>query len=346
MIKNYFVLFLFLCFFFYCKSPNDNTGKVQTATKLKDSTINSDPLPSWNEGSTKISLIDYVTKTTKPGSAEFIQPEDRIATFDNDGTLWAEQPLYFQIFFSFDRIRQMAPKHPEWKSKEPFKSLLGGNMKRVMATGEKGLLEIVGATSAGMNSEEYNKQVSEWADTAKHPITKRRYIDMVYQPMLELLAFLRANDFKTFIVSGGEIAFMRAWAQKVYGIPNYQVVGTSLKSTYQVVGDTCSIMRLPALDFMDDGPGKPVGIYQHIGKKPVFAAGNSDGDYQMLQWTASSAIPHMEIIIHHTDSAREWAYDHPSSIGQLDKALRDATKYGWLIIDMKNDWKEIFPKHD
>jgi hypothetical protein len=343
MTKKYLVLLFSLFSFFYCKSPDGNTGSEKNATEVKDSSMAADPLPSWNEGNTKKSLIDYVTKTTKAGSPDFIQPEDRIATFDNDGTLWSEQPLYFQLFFSFARIRQMAPKHPEWKSKEPFKSLLAGNMKGVMATGEKGLYAIIGATSAGMNSDVYNRQVSEWADTAKNPVTKKRFIDMVYQPMLELLGYLRANDFKTFIVSGGEISFMRAWTQKAYGIPNYQVVGTTLKSNYQFVNDTASIMRLPALTFNDDGPGKPVGIYEHIGKKPVFAAGNSDGDYQMLQWTASNTLPHMEIIIHHTDSVREWAYDHPSAIGQLDKGLTDAPKFGWTIVDMKNDWKEIYP---
>jgi hypothetical protein len=326
-----------------CNAPNNKGSQGDSSYVATDTSIHPDPLPSWNEGAVKKGLLDFVAKTTKAGSPDFIQPDDRIATFDNDGTLWSEQPLYFQFLFSFARIKQMAPQHPEWKTKEPFRSLLTGNMKGVMASGQNGLLAIMGATCGGMTSEEFNKQVSAWADTAVHPITKKKFTEMVYQPMLELLAFLRANGYQTFIVSGGDIAFMRAWVQKSYGIPPPQVVGSSMKSTYQMAGDTATIMRLPALNFMDDGPGKPIGIYEHIGKKPAFAAGNSDGDYQMLQWTSSNTLPHMEIIVHHTDSIREWKYDRGSPIGKLEKGLDDAPKYGWTIVDMKNDWKYIFP---
>ncbi|HVY73253.1 MAG TPA: HAD family hydrolase [Puia sp.] len=327
-----------------CNTP-DNKGNAtdSTATASKDSLTATDPLPSWNDGATKKALLNFVSAATQTGGQSFIPESDRIAVFDNDGTLWSEQPLYFQFFFAFDRIKQMAPQHPQWKNQEPYKSLLNGNMKGVMATGEKGLIALMATTFAGMNSEEFNNQVSAWADTAKNPVTGKRYIDMIFQPMLELLNLLRANGFKTFIVSGGDIDFMRAWAGKVYGIPPPQVIGSSLKSSFAVKHDSVSIMRLPQMNFIDDGPGKPVGIYQHIGIKPVFAAGNSDGDYQMLQWTYSNTLPHLGIIVHHTDSAREWKYDRGSPIGKLEKGLDDAGKYGWILVDMKNDWKKIFP---
>ncbi|HEY6977280.1 MAG TPA: HAD family hydrolase, partial [Chitinophagaceae bacterium] len=277
---------------------------------------------------------------TDSTSKNFIPVSDRIATFDNDGTLWAEQPLYFQFFYSFDRIKEMAPQHPEWKTKEPFKSVLAGDIKKALASGEKGLMAIMGSTFSGMSGDVFNTSVKQWADTAQHPITKKKYTDMIYQPMLELLNYLRANGFQTFIVSGGDIDFMRAWSEKVYDIPPQQVVGSSFKASY----DSTGIKRLPQFNFMDDGPGKPVGIYQHIGKKPVFAAGNSDGDYQMLQFTSTNTLPHMEIIVHHTDSTREYAYDRGSPIGRLEKGLDDASKYDWKIVDMKKDWKTVFVK--
>lgn len=296
-------------------------------------------MPAWNDGSLKQAVIQYVTNATKEGYAGFIPVNDRIAVFDNDGTLWSEQPLYFQFFYSFDKIRQMAPQHPEWKTNEPFKSILAGNIKSALASGEKGLMSIMGATFSGMSADNFDSSVKQWADTAKHPITKKKYTEMIYQPMLELLQYLRANGFQTFIVSGGDISFMRAWAEKVYGIPPRQVIGSSFKVKF----DSTGIGRLPQFDFMDDGPGKPVGIYQHIGKKPVFAAGNSDGDYQMLQFTSTNTLPHMEIIVHHTDSTREYAYDRGSPIGKLEKGLDDASKYGWVLVDMRNDWKRIYP---
>jgi hypothetical protein len=298
-----------------------------------------DPLPSWNEGDLKKGLIGFVSNATKEGSAGFIPVNDRIAVFDNDGTLWSEQPLYFQLFFVFDRIKQMAPQHPEWKDREPFKSVLTGNIKGALASGNEGLVALMTATFTGMSGDAFDSSVKTWADSAKHPVTKRRYIEMVYQPMLELLNYLRANGFQTFIVSGGDIDFMRAWSEKVYGIPPQQVVGSSFKISY----DSTGIRRLPEFDFLDDGAGKPVGIYQHIGKKPVFAAGNSDGDYQMLQFTSTNTWPHMEIIVHHTDSEREYVYDRGSPIGRLEKGLDDAAKYDWKIVDMKNDWKMVFP---
>ncbi|WP_336516909.1 HAD family hydrolase [Pollutibacter soli] len=328
-----------------CKSKSEGSE-----TETIDSTSNAAPvsvahLSSWNDGDTKTAITDYVRKVTAQGDAAFIPVEDRIAVFDNDGTLWAEQPLYFQMIFAFDRIRQIAPEHPEWKNKEPFKSLLAGDMKKVFAQGEMALIGIMNASSAGMTGAEFTTIVQQWMDTARHPISKKPYTSMVYQPMLELLQYLRENQFKTFIVSGGDIDFMRAWTEKTYGIPNYQVVGSSLKAQYGLNKDSVpSINRLAQFDFLDDGPGKPVGIYRHIGQRPVFAAGNSDGDYQMLQWTTTGTGTRLAIIVHHTDSVREWKYDRNSPIGKLDKGLTDAPKYGWKLVDMKNDWKVIFPK--
>ncbi len=328
------IAFLFFC----CNPAPDKTGNTDTTTTTVTAN-NADPLPSWNDGNVKRSLVDYVTNAAKEGSSGFIPAGDRIAVFDNDGTLWSEQPLYFQLFYSFDKIKQVAPQHPEWKTKEPFKSVLEGNLKGVLSSGEKGLFTIMGATFGGMNGDAFDKSVKEWADTATNPVTHKKYTEMIFQPMVELLQYMRANGFQTYIVSGGDISFMRAWAEKAYGIPPQQVIGSSFKVSY----DSTGIQRLPQFEFMDDGPGKPVGIYQHIGKKPVFAAGNSDGDYQMLQFTSTNALPHMEIIVHHTDSAREWKYDRGSPIGKLEKGLDDAPKYGWTIVDMQHDWKKIYP---
>jgi phosphoglycolate phosphatase-like HAD superfamily hydrolase len=302
-----------------------------------------DVLPSWNEGKAKQSIVDFVAKVTKEGSPDFVPVAERIATFDNDGTLWAEQPLYFQLFFALDRVKALAPQHPEWQTKEPFASLLKGDVKAALAGGERAVGEIVVATHSGMTTTEFTKLVTDWLATAKHPATQRPYTEMVYQPMLELLAYLRANDFKTFIVSGGGIDFMRPWAEKVYGIPPEQVVGSSGKTQFEMREGKPVLMRLPEISFIDDKAGKPVGIQQHIGRRPIAAFGNSDGDLQMLQWTTSGQGPGFGLIVHHTDAAREWAYDRASSIGTLDKALDVAAVNGWTVVDMKNDWKTIFP---
>jgi phosphoglycolate phosphatase-like HAD superfamily hydrolase len=301
-------------------------------------------LPSWNEGKAKNAIIDFVNKTTQKGSADFIPLSDRIACFDNDGTLWSEQPLYFQFFFAIDRIKAMAPQHPEWKTKEPFKSILEGNLKAALAGGEHSIVEIVMATHAGMSTIEFDKIVADWIATAKHPSTGLRFVDMVYQPMLELLNYLRANGYKTFIVSGGGIDFLRVWAEKVYNIPPYQVIGSSAKVKYEGNTDNPALVKLPELNFIDDKSGKPFGIHQHIGKIPVFSGGNSDGDYEMLQYTSTRSTPHFGMIVRHTDPQREFAYDRNSSIGKLDKGLNDAAKYNWLIVDMQKDWKIIFPE--
>jgi len=302
-----------------------------------------DPLPSWNEGTAKRSIIDFVNRVTKPDSPDFVAPEQRIATFDNDGTLWGEQPMYFQLFFAIDRVKALAPMHPEWKVKQPFKAVLESDLKTVLAGGEHALFELVMATHAGNTTEEFSQAVKDWLATAKHPKTGRPYTDMVYQPMLELLAYLRANGFKSYIVSGGGIEFMRPWTENVYGIPPEQVVGSSIKTKFEMRNGQPVLVRLPEVNFVDDKAGKPVGINQHIGRRPIAAFGNSDGDLQMLQWTAAGKGARYLLIVHHTDAEREWAYDRKSKIGHLNKALDEALNRGWTVVDMKKNWKVIYP---
>jgi phosphoglycolate phosphatase-like HAD superfamily hydrolase len=302
-----------------------------------------DPLPSWNDGKAKQSVIAFVEKVTRNGSPDFVPPAERIAVFDNDGTLWAEQPMYFQLLFALDRVKELAPRHPEWKDQDPFGSLLKGDLKGALAGGERSMLEIVMATHAGMTTGEFEKIVNDWVATARHPTTKRPYTEMVYQPMLEVLAYLRANGFKPFIVSGGGIEFMRPWAEAVYGIPPEQIVGSSIKTKFEPREGKPVLVRLPELNFIDDKEGKPVGINAHIGRRPIAAFGNSDGDLQMLQWTTAGQGPRFALYVHHTDAEREWAYDRKSSIGRLDKGLDEAHAKGWTVVDMKQDWKVIYP---
>jgi phosphoglycolate phosphatase-like HAD superfamily hydrolase len=302
-----------------------------------------DPLPSWNDTAPKKAIIAFVEKVTQSGSPDFVPMPERIAVFDNDGTLWSEQPAYFQLLFVMDRVKALAPKHPEWKTEEPFASVLKGDMRGVAASGEKGLLKLVAATHARMTTDEFTKEVTDWIATAKHPTTGKPYTKMIYQPLVELLDYLRANGFKTFIVSGGGIEFMRPWAEATYGIPPEQIVGSSLKMKYEVRDGVPVLVKLPEIDLIDDGAGKPVGIQSHIGRRPIFAAGNSDGDFEMLEWTTAGSGPRFEMIVHHTDAAREWAYDRKSTFGKLDRALDEAPKRGWTLIDMKDDWKTIFP---
>ncbi len=301
-----------------------------------------DPLPSWNDGKTKQSILDFVAKVTREGSPEFVPPAERIATFDNDGTLWAEQPLYFQIIFAIDRVKTLAPEHPEWKEKDPYKSVLAGDMKAAFAGGSHSLVEIVAAGASNMTIEEYDRVVKTWIATAKHPATGRLYSEMVYQPMLELLAYLRANRFKTFIVSGGGIDFMRAFAEKVYGIPPEQVVGSEGKLQFEMRDGQPVIVKLPALDFFDDNVFKPVAIQSHIGRRPIAAFGNSDGDLQMLQWTCAEPGTRFCLFVRHTDAEREWAYD-VTPLGRFEKGLSEADAKGWTIVDMKKDWKVVYP---
>ena len=303
--------------------------------------VAADALPSWNDGKARQSITDFVKRVTTPGK-DFVPPAERIATFDNDGTLWAEQPMYFQLLFALHRVGALAPQHPEWKTQEPFASLLKGDVKGALAGGEPAIAKIVMATHAGMTTEEFEQIVKDWLATAKHPVTERPYTEMVYQPMLELLAYLRANGFKTYIVSGGGIEFMRPWTEKVYGIPPEQVVGSSIKTKFELRDGKPVLVRLPELNFIDDKAGKPVGIHQHIGRRPIAAFGNSDGDLQMLQWTTAGAGRGSRLVVHHTDAEREWAYDRKSPVGRLDKALDEAIAKGWTVVDMKRDWKKIF----
>jgi len=302
-----------------------------------------DPLPSWNDGAAKKAITEFVSKATKTGGPEFVEPRERIAVFDNDGTLWSEQPIYVQFAFAMDRVKALAPQHPEWKEKEPFKSVIAGDPKGLAATGEKGVLEVIVATHAGQTTEEFAKTVQDWIASAKNPITGKLYTEMVYQPMLELLAYLRANGFETFIVSGGGVEFMRPWTERVYGIPPEQVIGSRGKLKYELRDGKPVLLKLPEADLVDDGPGKPVGIQQGIGRRPVMAFGNSDGDLAMLQWTTSGAGPRFALLVHHTDGEREVAYDRQSSIGKLDKAWDEALAKGWTVVSTKDDWKTIFP---
>ena len=302
-----------------------------------------DPLPSWNEGATKASILDFVARVTTQGGPFFVPAEQRIAPFDNDGTLWVEQPMYVQLAFALDRVKAMAPLHPEWKDKQPFKAVLEDDMKTLAESGERGLLELVLVTHAGMTTDEFAKIVSDWLATARHPRFKRPYTELVYQPMLELLAYLRANGFKTFIASGGGIEFMRPWTERIYGVPPEQVIGSSIKTRFEMRDGTPLLFRLPDLNFIDDKTGKPIGINEHIGRRPIAAFGNSDGDLEMLQWTTLGASgARFGLIVHHTDAEREYAYDRQSHFGKLDVALDAAAVNKWTVVDMKKDWKRIF----
>ena len=302
-----------------------------------------DPLPSWNDGPSKKAIVEFVGKVTSARSPDFVPVEERIATFDNDGTLWVEQPMYSQFLFALDRVKALAPDHPEWKDKEPFASLLKGDMKGALAGGEHAMVEIVMATHAGMSTAEFEKIVKDWIATAKHPRFKRPYTEMVYQPMVELLTDLRANGFKTFIVSGGGIEFMRPWAEKAYGVPPEQVVGSSIKTKYEMRDGKPVLIRLPEIEFIDDKAGKPVGINSHIGRRPIAAFGNSDGDREMLEWTQAGKGLRLMMLVHHDDATREWAYGAESKIGTFSDALMaEAKKSNWNVISMKDDWKRIF----
>ncbi len=301
-----------------------------------------DPLPSWSEGASKQAIIQFVQDVSTAGGSRFVPPAQRIAVFDNDGTLWAEQPMYFQLAFTLDRVKMLAPKHREWKDKQTFKAVLEGDLNTVLAGGKHAILDLIIATHTGNTTEEFSQIVENWLATAKHPKTGRRYTDMVYQPMLELLTYLRANGFKTYIVSGGGIEFMRPWTKKVYGIPPEQVIGSSIKTKFELRDGKPVLVRLPEINFIDDKAGKPIAINHHIGRRPIAAFGNSDGDLQMLQWTAAGKGARFCLYVHHTDADREWAYDRESHIGKLDKGLDEAKVNGWTVVDMKKDWGRVF----
>jgi phosphoglycolate phosphatase-like HAD superfamily hydrolase len=300
-------------------------------------------LASWNDSETKRGLIRFVERTTTAGSPDFVPANERIAVFDNDGTLWSEQPMYVQLAFAIDRVKALTPNHPEWKTQMPFSAVLNGDLKSLATIGERGLIELVMATHAGTTTDEFNGIVKEWIATAKHPVYKRPYTECVYQPILELLQYLRAHEFKTFIVSSGGIEFMRPWVEEVYGIPPEQVIGSSIKVKYELRDGKPVLVRLPEIDFIDDKAGKPVGIHQKIGRRPILAVGNSDGDYEMLEYITAGEGLRMGILVHHTDGEREVAYDRASPFGRLDKGLANAAGLGWQIIDMRNDWKQVFP---
>jgi phosphoglycolate phosphatase-like HAD superfamily hydrolase len=315
-------------------SPSEDGGRPTAA---------SDPLPSWNDGQAKRQIVDFVVRVTEPAGPDFVPEAERIATFDNDGTLWSEKPVYFQLLFAIDRIKALAPGHPEWKDKQPFKGVLEDDLEAVAATGEHGLLELVMATHGGMTTAEFEKIVESWLASARHPERDRLYTEMVYQPMLELLDYLRAHGFKTFITSGGGIEFMRPWVEGVYGIPPEQVIGSSIKVEFRERDGEPVLVRLPEIDFIDDKKEKPVGIHKFIGRRPIAAFGNSDGDFEMLQWATAGERPGLAVIIHHTDGEREWAYDRDSHVGRLVRGLDEAAARGWVVVDMKNDWNEVHP---
>jgi len=338
-MKKFIPFFLATIFFVTVACKNENSSTV--SSKVDEQQV--DPLPSWNDVASKKNIIDYVDEVTNSESENFIPIADRIATFDNDGNLWAEKPAYFQLFFAIDRVKEMAVDHPEWKTQQPFKAVLENNMAELAKQGEHGLVKLVMATHSGNTIEEFDADVKEWIKTAKHPTKNVGYDKLVYQPMLELLTYLRANDFKTYIVSGGGVDFMRAFVTEIYGIPAEQIIGSRIKTEFDYNNGNPVIKRLPALDFNDDKEGKPLNIQHIIGKKPVFSSGNSDGDLQMMQYAASNKYKSFMLYVHHTDEVREWAYDRDSHIGKLDKGLDQAINDGWTVIDMKKDWKVIFP---
>jgi len=321
-------------FLFVVTACTNNSQNVGTET---------DPLPSWNPGTARESILAFVNDVTDEQHPDFVPVEDRVAVFDNDGNLWSEQPAYFQLFFAIDRVKALAPQHPEWLSTQPFQSILEDDLETFASYGEHGILEVVMATHAGMSAEEFEQVVADWLATARHPRFDRPFTDLVYQPMLELMDYLRANEFKVFIVSGGGIDFMRVWVEEVYGVPRDQVVGSSIKTEFVLEDGVAGIRRLAEMDFIDDKAGKPLGINRFIGRRPVFASGNSDGDLQMMQYTDSGQGKGFMLYLHHTDAEREWAYDRESHIGRLDRGLDEAAAKGWTVIDMKSDWKVVYP---
>jgi hypothetical protein len=306
------------------------------------SSTQTDPLASWNKGPSKASILRFVEAVTAEGGPEFVPPLDRIAVFDNDGTLWSEKPFYFQLAFALDRVKALAGQHPEWRDQQPFKAVLEDDIAGVLAGGLKAIIDILVATHGGNTSDEFEQIVSGWITSARHPETGRLYTEMVYQPMLELLDFLRANGFRTYIVSGGGIEFMRAWVEGVYGIPPEQVIGSSIETKFEMREGGPVLVRMPQVDFVDDHEGKPVGIHKFIGRRPILAFGNSDGDHQMLQWTAAGDGRRFMGLVHHTDAEREWAYDRDSLVGRLDKALDEARAKSWTVVDMKRDWRVVY----
>ncbi len=340
-----------LCVWLGALAASACSGTQDAAPPSSSSTVSQSGAPaenvslsSWNDGPARKAIADFVARVTRQGSPDFVPVPDRIAVFDNDGTLWSEKPLPFQLLFALDRVKALAPSHPEWQTREPFASLLKGNTAGALAAGEKGLLEIMAATHAGMTTDEFSQAVQDWIATARHPQTGRLYTEMVYQPMLELLAYLRANGFKTFIVSGGGVEFMRPWAERVYGIPPEQVVGSSGKLRLDVRDGRPVLIKLPEIDLVDDKEGKPVGIQSRIGRRPIAAFGNSDGDLQMLQWTTAGAGARFALFVHHDDATREYAYDRNDKLQQFSTGWDEAVAKGWTVVSMKDDWTTVFAR--
>ncbi len=304
------------------------------------------PLPSWNDGPNKKAIIDFVAEVTDPDSESFVPPAERLAVFDNDGTLWAEKPVYFQLLYAIDRVKELAPDHPEWKTTQPFQAVLEGDMESLKKSGEKGILQLIMATHAGLSTDEFNQAVRAWMDSAIHPEKKVSYLALIYQPMLELMEYLRANEFEVFIVSGGGIDFIRVVSEELYGIPPQNVVGSSIAAEYKVVDGQPTITKLPKINFIDDKEGKPVGLHQHLGRRPILAGGNSDGDFQMLEWSTAGDGKRLGLLIHHDDADGEWAYDRETHVGKLDRGLDEAKERGWLLVSMKDDWNTVFPSRN
>ncbi len=332
MVKRLCILFLFVF-------ANVTIGISANAVRAAEPAI----MPSWNDTAARGAILAFVGEATTPGSPGFVPSSERIAVFDNDGTLWAEQPMYAQVFFMMDRIRELAPRHPEWRGQEPFASVLKGDVKGALAGGDKAVFALAMAAHAGMSTDEFDRIAADWLAKAKNPATGRLFTSMVYQPMLELMDYLRSREFKVYIVSGGGVDLMRGFSERVYGVPPEHVIGSSLKTKWDDSTGTPRIMRLPEVDFIDDHEGKPLAIQRIIGRRPLMAFGNSDGDLQMLQWTMAGPGKRFALIVHHTDAAREWAYDRKSQVGKLDKALDEAKQKGWVLLDMQKDWKKIYP---
>ncbi len=336
MNHKFFLLALPIAFLASCSNAHQETNNGSADT------VETDPLPSWKDTQTKSNIVSFVENVSNPSHEDFVEPKDRIATFDNDGTLWAEQPAYFQLFFAIDEVKAMMADHPEWKDQHPYKEVYENDLKGLAEYGKKGLIQLVLASHSNMSNDQFAENVANWMNTAQHPTKKVKYTDLVYQPMLELIRYLEANEFTVFIVSGSGIDFMRVFVEKAYGLPTHQVVGSSLKAEFQADGDNFFLVKVGELDFIDDKEGKPVAIHKHIGKKPIFACGNSDGDLQMMQYAWSNTLPNFELYIHHTDEEREWKYDSESHIGRLSKGLEEAEQKGWTVADIKNDWNTVF----
>jgi phosphoglycolate phosphatase-like HAD superfamily hydrolase len=338
MKKLAFIPTIIVVFLLFGCSNNNQKEKSTTEKTVSQETNANDPLPSWNDTKVKQRIIDFVTAVTTESSTDYVEPKDRIATFDNDGTMWCEKPAPFQVLFAFSKIKQLAPQHPEWKSQQPYKAIINDNMKALKRSGLKGILEVLASSHLGLTDEQYNIDVNKWLNSTKHSRFKKPYADLVYKPMLELIKYLQDNGFKTFIVSGGGIDFMRAYIPNLYDIPSYQIAGSYAETNFE----NGQIVKEPIVAFIDNEQNKPIAIYRQIGKRPILACGNSDGDLQMLEYSDAGKLPSLQIYIHHTDAKREYKYGDEPSHFSIKKGLAEAAKRNWVVVSMKNDWKTIF----